>query len=237
MLIHPLAGVLSAYGMGLADVTAMRETAGRGAADRGTAAGTGPGGRTRWRPTRAVRAGRPRASSRARPSTPQRRAHLRYEGTDTALPVPLGPLPEMVAAFEQVYRQYFSFLMPDKAIIAEAVSVEARRPVGAAGRTGPGGRARRRAAGGSRSGPGRRVAAKHPFRCTGGGWTGRRWPGGGTCGPASGSTGPALIVEDFATTVVEPGWRAEVTRARGPAADAGDGAAASGAAAGPRWTR
>src|SRR5262249_60101253 len=53
-----------------------------------------------------------------------RRAHLRYEGTDTALPVPLGALPEMVAAFERAYRQYFSFLMRGKAIIAEAVSVE-----------------------------------------------------------------------------------------------------------------
>ena len=31
----------------------------------------------------------------------------------------------MIAAFERAYRQHFSFLMPDKTIIVEAVSVEA----------------------------------------------------------------------------------------------------------------
>ena len=126
VLIHPLAGVLSAYGMGLADVTAMRERsveaplsagllpeldrvadalAADALAATGATAGAGPAG------VRQVR-----------------RAHLRYEGTDTALPVPLGPLPQMLADFEQAYRQFFSFLMPDKAIIAEAVSVELAAP-------------------------------------------------------------------------------------------------------------
>ncbi len=56
-----------------------------------------------------------------------RRAHLRYEGTDTALPVPLGGTAEMTAAFERAYRQQFSFLMPDKTIVVEAVSVEVDR--------------------------------------------------------------------------------------------------------------
>ena len=50
VLIHPLAGVLSAYGMGLADVTAMRESAveaplSDGSAAAGTATGAGPPGR------------------------------------------------------------------------------------------------------------------------------------------------------------------------------------------------
>src|SRR5208283_2449539 len=52
------------------------------------------------------------------------RAHLRYEGTDTALPVPLGGVAEMVTSFEQAYRQHFSFLMRGKTILVEAVSVE-----------------------------------------------------------------------------------------------------------------
>src|ERR1035441_9235291 len=43
---------------------------------------------------------------------------------DTALPVPLGGVAEMVASFEQAYRQHFSFLMRDKTIFVEAVSVE-----------------------------------------------------------------------------------------------------------------
>ena len=50
-----------------------------------------------------------------------RRAHLRYQGTDTSLPVPLGGVDEMVGAFEAAYRQRFSFLTRDKPVIVEAV--------------------------------------------------------------------------------------------------------------------
>ena len=208
VLIHPLAGVLSAYGMGLADLTAMRERAveaplaaaslpglaklARELADdaiAGLAAqGQGPGG-----------------------LSITRQAHLRYEGTDTALAVPLGPVPGMIAAFEHGYRQHFSFLMPDKTIMVEAVSVEvAAGPepsvlAGPAGVTatpggdGPGGAAGQ-AASARLHAAGEWVAAPLARR------SGLR--------PGDRLTGPALIVEDFATTVVEPGWQAELT-ARG----------------------
>ena len=136
-----------------------------------------------------------------------RRAHLRYEGTDSALIVAFGASADMVARFEAAYRQRFSFLMPDRALIVEAVSVEASStgsglpasaPVGTdAGR----GRAnwrgtacrnrrhvhRRRAPSALRS------TAARPLR------------------PGDGIDGPAIIAEANATTVVEPGWRAEVT--------------------------
>ena len=175
VLIHPLAGVLSAYGMGLADVTAMREqsveaplsdvllpeldrVADALAADASAAlvkAGAAPEG------ARQVR-----------------RAHLRYEGTDTALPVPLGPLPQMLAGFEQSYRQFFSFLMRDKAIIAEAVSVELAAPSAPVDVPELADAGRRR---GSRRRRGRRVGATHPFCCIPvAGGRGRGWPGGGT---------------------------------------------------------
>src|SRR5213075_677229 len=55
----------------------------------------------------------------------ERRAHLKYDGTDTALIVNLGPVEKMLAEFEAAYRQQFSFLMPGRALVAEAVSVEA----------------------------------------------------------------------------------------------------------------
>ena len=106
-----------------------------------------------------------------------RRAHLRYEGTDTALPVPLGTTREMTAAFERAYRQQFSFLMPDKTILVEAVSVEAIAGSGEVSR----GCRWLRGDGGWRG--------SQPFRCT---WTegGRtcRSPGGGTWRPARAST-------------------------------------------------
>ena len=126
VLIHPLAGVLSAYGMGLADVTLMREASVEEELDEGLirrleqvagdleaagraglAAGGGPGTQ--------VPGGQVRCA---------RRVQLRYQGTDTALTVPFGPAASMLTAFEAAYRQRFSFLMRDKPVIVEAVSVE-----------------------------------------------------------------------------------------------------------------
>src|SRR5690606_2885703 len=53
------------------------------------------------------------------------RAHLRYEGTDAALVVAYGSAHEMQARFEETYAQRYSFLMPDKRLVIEAVSAEA----------------------------------------------------------------------------------------------------------------
>ena len=75
----------------------------------------------------------------------ERRVHLRYEGTDSALVVASGTAPEMARAFEAAYRKRYSFLMPGRRLIAEAVSVEAigasdapdERPPDVAPRSGP----------------------------------------------------------------------------------------------------
>ncbi len=121
VLIHPLAGVLSALGMGLADVTAMRETAVEAPLTRELV------------PELDAVAGRLLAAARAELAADgvdpdlaaaAARAHLKYEGTDTALAVPLGDAADMIAAFEAAYQQQFSFLMRGRIVIAEAVSVE-----------------------------------------------------------------------------------------------------------------
>ena len=210
MLIHPLAGVLSAYGMGLADVTAMRERAVEAPLDRADLLPELDRVRRRHSAAGAPAAELARqggADDRPR-CVSVRRAHLRYEGTDTALPVPLGPLPQMLADFEQAYRQRFSFLMPDKPIIVEAVSVELAAPsapLAAPVLAETPAVDRRRAAA---SGPGRRVAAEHPCAVFGGGWTRARAGPATDLRPGERVAGPAIIAEDYATTVVEPGWRA-----------------------------
>jgi 5-oxoprolinase (ATP-hydrolysing) len=116
----------------------------------------------------------------------------------------------MLAGFERSYRQYFSFLMRDKAIIAEAVSVELAAPsaplaapvlADPAGR--PPGQPPRP---GQEGGGGASV-----LLYSGGGWTRARLARRRDLRPGERVAGPALIVEDFATTVVEPGWRAELT--------------------------
>jgi 5-oxoprolinase (ATP-hydrolysing) len=196
ILIHPHAGVLSAYGMGLADVTAMREAAVevplsdgaapdlRAALDRLDAAAraelTGQG----------VPAGRIRAA---------RRVHLRYDGTDTALIVPAGTPQEMGKAFEEAYLRRFSFLMRDKTVTAEAVSVEltgASEPVTED-------RPPRR----STAGP----SAERLVRVfTAGAWAEVGLYRRQALCPGDVVTGPAIIAEANATTVVEPGWAAAV---------------------------
>ncbi len=208
VLIHPLAGVLSAYGMGLADVTAMRERS----VEAPLSAGLLP---DLDRVTDALAADALAALVKAGAGPAGirqvRRAHLRYEGTDTALPVPLGPLPPMLADFEQAYRQFFSFLMPDKAIIAEAVSVELAAPSAPVDAPKLADSAQEAASGQPRQ-PGQEGGCEASVLLySGGGWTRARLARRRDLRPGERVAGPALIVEDFATTVVEPGWRAELT--------------------------
>jgi 5-oxoprolinase (ATP-hydrolysing) len=207
VLIHPLAGVLSAYGMGLADVTAMRERAVEVPLVPGSLPGLAKLAQELAGDALAGLAGQglgPGGVSIAR------RAHLRYEGTDTALAVPLGPVPEMTTAFEQAYRQHFSFLMRGKTIMVEAVSVEAAAPPEPSVLAGPAGATAGHPPG--QPGPGCGAGRGASVRLHAAGeW--RDVPLAPRSGlrPGDRLAGPALIVEDFATTVVEPGWQAELT--------------------------
>ncbi len=54
-----------------------------------------------------------------------RKAHLRYEGTDSALLVDIGSLQEMTEAFEQAHKQRFGFIARERGLVVEALSVEA----------------------------------------------------------------------------------------------------------------
>ncbi len=228
VLIHPLAGVLSAYGMGLADVTAMRERSVEAplsdallpelgqVADGLAADALSELVKEGAVPDEPDELGKP-----GDPGEPDgtgwpggvrgvRRVHLRYEGTDTALPVPLGTLPEMVAAFEQAYRQYFSFLMRDKTILAEAVSVELAAPSAPVDAPELADTAEETAGQPQRPRQEDGGEASATLYC-GGGWARAPLARRRDLRPGGRVAGPALIVEDFATTVVEPGWRAELT--------------------------
>jgi 5-oxoprolinase (ATP-hydrolysing) len=205
VLIHPLAGVLSAYGMGLADVTAMRESAVEAPLaddlipelDQVTSELTAA--------ALAELKDEGVAEDRVRGV---RRAHLRYDGTDTALIVPLGPAAAMISDFEDAYRRSFSFLTRDKQIVVEAVSVEltAASDVAAAlAAAAPG------TAAGPAADPGP-AADSSPVRMfVSGAWAKVPCVRRRDLSAGQMVAGPALIVEDFATTVVEPGWQAELT--------------------------
>jgi 5-oxoprolinase (ATP-hydrolysing) len=197
VLIHPLAGVLSAYGIGLADIVAMREQA--------VEAPLGPGLISALPEVLGPLEQDARAEVAAEGVPADRisaahRVHLRYDGTDTAVIVPAGSLEQMTSAFEASYARRFSFLMPDKTIIAEAVSVEVT-----------GAQENLAADTTDRSAQEEGAEPERVRMFTRGAWAAVDLFMRADLKPGQAVDGPAIIAEELATTVVEPGWRAVVT--------------------------
>ncbi|MFN8898649.1 MAG: hydantoinase/oxoprolinase family protein, partial [Pseudomonadota bacterium] len=199
VFVHPLAGVLSAYGMGLADQIAMREASLERPLD---AAGLAAAAQ-RLDELAEAAAAEVAAQGFARERIELRRAiHVRYQGTDTALVVPFGDAAAITAAFEAAYRQRFAFLMPGRALVIEAVSVEAVGP----------GEPHAAAAVGAEPPP-LRPQPDATVRMHAGRWLDAGLFVRERLAPGSVVDGPAVIAEDNATTVVEPGWQARLTAA------------------------
>jgi len=195
--IHPLAGVLSAYGMGLAEVRAMRERSVEKRLDDFEGVGEL---RLAYLPLSA-QCVEELVGQGAEIARVIERVHLKYEGTDTSLVVPFADAAKMRASFEALYRNRFSFLMPERALVVEAISVEvvARgdapadvTPVAAPSRERPEPSTRVRMTSGG-------VAHDAPVFMREELAPGMRIPG------------PAIIAERNATTIVEPEWEALVT--------------------------
>ncbi|WP_129261214.1 hydantoinase B/oxoprolinase family protein [Streptomyces sp. M3] len=194
VLVPPLAGVLSAYGIGLADATAMREQSVEAPLDE--VAGS------RLRGICDGLAERVRAELRAdglpdSAIATRARILVRYAGTDASLPVAQAPLAAMTEEFTEAHRTRYGFTM-DKPLVAEAVSVEA---TGASGPHTP-----PRVGAGAAEGPVRPLGTVTMY--TGG----ERRDAGlyrrATLRAEDTVTGPAIVTEDDATTVVDPGWQA-----------------------------
>src|SRR5690348_8495646 len=119
--IHPFAGVLSAYGMGLADLRTLREQALEvRLADDAMPQLAAALERLAEDGTAEMRS----QGIEGKRITVLRKAHVKYEGTDTPLVVPYGTRAEIVAAFEAAHKQRYGFVMPEKPLVVEAVSVE-----------------------------------------------------------------------------------------------------------------
>ncbi|WP_241827634.1 hydantoinase B/oxoprolinase family protein [Actinopolymorpha singaporensis] len=209
VLVPPMAGVLSALGIGLADTTTMRE--------QSVECGLDADGLKRVDAVADDLARTARDELLAEEVSAERievvrRAHLRYDGTDTAVPVALAEPADpaaMVAEFEAAYRRTYSFLM-DRPLVVEAVSVEA---VGATVPPDLDALAPADPGDGSPAGEDPGGAAQEPAVRM---YAGDRWhdvPLLRRDRLAAGTTvsGPAIVTEANATTVVEPGWAATVT--------------------------
>ncbi|MGE5104500.1 MAG: hydantoinase B/oxoprolinase family protein [Betaproteobacteria bacterium] len=199
VFIHPLAGVLSAYGMGLADIRALRQeaiearlsAASLRAAEEAFAALDAAGRRD-------VEAqGVPRARIRC-----ERTLQLKYEGTDTTLPVPFAASEDDIhREFERRYRQQYGFLMPGKPLVIEAIALEA---IGT-----PQDARDERPEFAPRAGALEPIRARRVF--TGGAWRDAAVFAREDLRPEDAIDGPAIVREQNATTVIEPGWRATLT--------------------------
>jgi 5-oxoprolinase (ATP-hydrolysing) len=206
IFIHPLAGVLSAYGMGLADVRALRAHAVEAVLDAVALVDTAP------LLARLADAASGEVEAQGIPAAVIRLAHtlhLKYAGTDTALEVPYatttavdaGTMSSIIAEFERRYRAQYGFLMQDKPLVIESVAVEAAGNIARADEAMPQFAAREGAlqplkrrrvyTGGARhEAP---VVARADLR------------------PDDRLDGPAIIAEPHATTVIEPGWQARLS--------------------------
>lgn len=197
VLVHPMAGVLSAYGMGLADQNVMREQA----VEQLLSAEVLPLlQQTMDALTKSAQAEFSQQAVDIAHLEVHQRVHVRYLGSDAALVVPFGSLQEMQQAFEKAYQQRFAFLMANKPLMVEAVSVEVLLKGEALAE---------------------QVHALHPLRdvpqrdtvkvYANGEWRDAALVVREDLRPGDVLQGPAIIAEKNATTVMEPGWQARVT--------------------------
>ena len=197
VLVHPLAGVLSAYGMGLADQNAIREQA----IELPLSDEAMPEVQQCLHTlAEAARQELAQQGVNAGSVVVHQRVHVRYQGSDAALVVPFGDLASVRSGFEAAYRQRFAFLMQGKGLMVEAVSVEAVVASDAPAEP-------RHAMHPARDVPTREVVRMF----SGGQWLDAVLVVREDMRPGDVVPGPAIIAEKNATTVVEPGWEAALT--------------------------
>src|SRR6478752_84376 len=197
VLMHPFSSLLSAYGMGLADIRATREQAveldfGPKALKAVSRIGAALG-----KETRSQVAGQGVPGKKIKVFV---RAHSRYAGTDTALIVPTGTAAAMKRTFEKAHKARFGFIDRAKQTVVEAVSVEA---------VGGGAKFNEKTM--------KRSRAKLPPPAlrtqffSAGAWHKANVYLREQLKPGSRVSGAAIIIEPHQTVVVEPGWQAELT--------------------------
>jgi 5-oxoprolinase (ATP-hydrolysing) len=207
VLIHPFSSLLSAYGMGLADIRATREQAIEEPFGETALTAIGDVGEKLGGAAREEVIGQGVPSSEV---TVHVRAHVRYAGTDTALVVPafemtmarstVPALDAMQSAFEGAHKARFGFIDESKTLVVEAVSVEA---IG----------------GGAKFSEPEHAATRETLPAPTQGtrfFSNGAWHDAGVftrdqLRPGHAVDGPAILIEPHQTIVVEDGWRASLT--------------------------
>jgi 5-oxoprolinase (ATP-hydrolysing) len=206
VFIHPFAGVLSAYGMGLADIRVLRERAVEAKLDENLI-NVGVQGVTPLRQLleELEAEGKQELNRDHTEGEPDieilRKIHLRYEGTDTALIVDFDTVAAMQQQFEQAHRQQYGFIASEKGLIVEAVSVEViqktfnpEEPII------------------ERTTDAKPESVATVQMYTAGAWRETPVFKRDDLQPGDCIASPALIIEATGTNVIEPNWEAEVNQ-------------------------
>ena len=209
VLIHPLSGLLSAYGMGLARLSTSRQRSVEQELGEETRVSV-----AQMVDELAQRNADDLVAQGADRAAIEHAAHLllRYEASETALPVPAAAaITEMRRLFENSHRQQFGFVSPEKRIFIATIDAESGvRPSGSATVT-------RVATVEAHGAP-----ARHGVRPEGSDTSTRFFSAGAwhdapivsrdRLRPGAALAGPAIVIEAHQTVVVEPGWRLEVSQ-------------------------
>ncbi len=199
VLVHPLAGLLSALGIGLAPITAVREKTVRRPLSVANISELARDAREVELAARHELAANPRLRAAAQVETSVK---LRYQATDTSLPVPMSDPETMSAEFAQAHLARFGFSHPDRQLVIESViavaTLRARAvpelPVPQAADDGT-----------QPEALDTRPVFFHDSRQA------TAFFHRDSLRPGMSINGPAIVLDEGATTVIEPGWRARVT--------------------------
>ncbi|MEA5499531.1 hydantoinase B/oxoprolinase family protein [Limnoraphis robusta Tam1] len=193
VFIHPYAGVLSAYGMGLADIRAIRERSVEATLTQELI----PQFQTIL--TELERECKQELTANLEKMT-SAKVNLKYQGTDSTLTVNFASYHTMKAEFEHKHQTIYGFVREGKDLIAESVSLEViqqmETPVEALiYRT--------------RSQPPLPIATVQMY--TPQGWQNTPLFQREDLQPGDAIIGPAIIIEGTGTNIIEPSWQVTLT--------------------------
>jgi len=198
IFIHSLAGVLSAYGMGLADQRLLKERSVEEVLDESLTAPLDGFFAELTAQGEAEMLARGIQTDNVRRI---RKAYIRYQGTNTTLAIDMAGVTVMRDCFHHAHRQRYGFALENRPSVVEAISLE----IIAASDKATDNEAEAQAP----------AAGDDPVIQTqifsGGRYHAARLYHRRSLGPGMRVSGTALIVEETGTNVVEPGWQAEVS--------------------------
>ena len=195
VFVHPFAGVLSAFGMGLADIRAMREFQLALPVEEVAAAEAKFEALDRDARAEVANQGVPEDAIRV-----ARVAHIRTSGSHQTLPIAFDSMDKLRKGFESAHQARFGFVPTEPHLIIDLITSEA------VGETGADTRA---SALSSPTADGPMTKARMRVR---GNWCDVDLVDRRSLAVGDAVEGPAIIVEATGTNVVEDGWRAEIVK-------------------------